>query len=193
MLEVEDLTCLRKDRALFSELSFSVRKGEILQVVGPNGSGKTTLIRTLVGLYTNFRGEINWNLSAPPLFMGHRRGINDQMTVRENVEWLVSLNDQVFKPSQFTDVMKNLGLAESESVLCSDLSFGQKKKVSIAPFLLSDNLCWLMDEPFSGLDKNGVTLLGKLFGDRMVEGGVIIFSSHQPVSIGGPLRSVVLS
>ena len=60
MLDISNLTCSRGDHLLFSDLSFSLSIGELLQVQGVNGSGKTSLLRTLCGLMTPTAGEIRW-------------------------------------------------------------------------------------------------------------------------------------
>ncbi len=60
MLEAKSLSCVRDERILFSELSFSVQPGDIIQVEGPNGAGKTSLLRILAGLARPDGGEVCW-------------------------------------------------------------------------------------------------------------------------------------
>lgn len=60
MLEAKSLSCVRDERILFSELSFSVHPGDIIQVEGPNGAGKTSLLRILAGLARPDGGEVCW-------------------------------------------------------------------------------------------------------------------------------------
>ena len=61
MLEVNNLNCFRSNESILSDLSFSLDKGEVLEIIGTNGSGKTTLLRTLLGLIKESQGEIKWN------------------------------------------------------------------------------------------------------------------------------------
>ena len=60
MLEVAKLSCVREDNILFSDLSFTVSSGEIVQIEGPNGVGKTSLLRLLAGLSSPADGHISW-------------------------------------------------------------------------------------------------------------------------------------
>ena len=192
MLRVKDLICFRGDRALFEAVSFSLNIGDILQVCGPNGSGKTTLMRTLVGLYKNYTGCFDWDLPSPPLYLGHRPGINENLTPRENIKWVFELNNQHIKSADIEEAIRQVGLAESAHICCSDLSFGQKKRVALAPFCLGKNSLWIMDEPFSGIDGVGITLIEELFRKRSLWGGSIIFSSHQAIPSGLAVKKLEL-
>ena len=71
MLQASGLRCERDRRQLFSDLAVQLSPGEMLQVKGKNGSGKTTLLKILVGLFTDFEGDISWDLERPPLYLGH--------------------------------------------------------------------------------------------------------------------------
>ena len=177
---------------MFEAVSFSLNNGDILQVCGPNGSGKTTLMRTLVGLYKNYTGCFDWDLPSPPLYLGHRPGINENLTPRENIKWVFELNNQHIKAADIDDTIRQVGLAESADICCSDLSFGQKKRVAIAPFCLGKNSLWIMDEPFSGIDGVGITLIEELFRKRSLGGGSIIFSSHQVIPSGLAVKKLEL-
>ncbi len=192
MLRVKDLTCFRRDRALFEAVSFSLNTGDILQVCGSNGSGKTTLMRTLVGLYKNYTGCFDWDLPNPPLYLGHRPGINENLTPLENIKWVFELNNQHIETADMDEAIRQVGLAENAYTCCSDLSFGQKKRVALAPFCVGKNSLWIMDEPFSGIDGIGVTLIEKLFRKRSLWGGSIIFSSHQAIPSGLAVKKLEL-
>ena len=60
LLKAENLSCERDDRLLFSNLSFEIKSGEVLQLEGPNGAGKTTLLRILSGLFPSYDGNVFW-------------------------------------------------------------------------------------------------------------------------------------
>ena len=59
-LKVEDLSCVRSEKAIFEKLNFEVFPGQNIEIIGSNGSGKTTLLRTLIGLIRPEKGSINW-------------------------------------------------------------------------------------------------------------------------------------
>lgn len=192
MLQVKALSCTRDQRRLFSSLSFSVAGGQLLQIVGANGSGKSTLLRCLVGLYSGYEGEIDWSLEEAPLYLGHRSGVKDSLTVLENLRWLTSLRNLTLTDDEVQETLKLLRLQGYDDVVCGRLSEGQRKRVVLAQFLLCPNRCWVMDEPLSAIDDRGLELLTDRMGDHLEGGGAIILSSHQPVPIDRPVSSVTL-
>jgi len=192
MLQVKELSCTRDQRPLFSSLSFAVAPGELLQVVGANGSGKSTLLRCLVGLYTGFEGEIDWQLEEAPLYLGHRPGVKASLTVLENVTWLAGLRGLSLNPGDIRQALTSLRLDGYDDVSCNRLSEGQRKRVALAQFLLCPNYCWVMDEPLSAIDDKGLEFLTGRMSEHLDQGGAIILSSHQPVPIDRPVHSVTL-
>ena len=95
MLDATNLTCIRDERVLFSDLSFAVNHGDIVQIEGPNGAGKTSLLRLLAGLSSAERGEVRWQgepLSRQRaqwhrdlLFLGHHPGVKTVLSPLENL------------------------------------------------------------------------------------------------------------
>lgn len=192
LLTVDKVSCTRDQRALFSGLSFSVSSGELLQVMGANGSGKSTLLRCLVGLYTGFEGAIVWDVEEPPLYLGHRAGVKGALTVLENIQWLAALRNTQLDPGALQQTLSALRLAGYDDVPCSRLSEGQRKRVVLAQFLLCPNRCWVMDEPLSAIDDKGLEFLTLRMSEHLDGGGAIILSSHQPVPVDRPVKSVQL-
>ncbi len=193
MLQVQALSCERADRSLFTDLTFQVVPGQLLQIVGSNGSGKSTLLRCLVGLYSAYQGEILWTLEAPPLYAGHRPGVKDHLTVSENIRWTCALRGATPTPVALEQALDTLALSGYGSIYCGNLSEGQRKRVGLAQFLLLDNPCWIMDEPFSAIDGTGLGLLRQKLEAHLDTGGAVILSSHQAVEIDHPITSLALS
>ena len=190
VLAVTGLSCERDGRALFADLSFSLDKGGLLQVTGGNGSGKSTLLRILMGLFSDYDGDISWEVEMPPLYLGHRHGIKLALTVAENLNWQCRLLGG--DASQVAAVVAQLGLAGYEDLPCSQLSEGQRKRVGLGRFLLVHNPCWVMDEPFSAIDAAGMGFLSGCLESHLDAGGAAIFTSHQPVPVDRPVMSVAL-
>ena len=190
MLQVSSLTCVRDRRRLFSAVSFSLSAGELLQVVGGNGTGKSTLLRILVGLFTDFEGEVSWDLNQAPLYLGHRPGVKTGLTVLENLRWPVVLRGG--DAGRIEEALGALGLSGFEDTPASQLSEGQRKRVGLAQFLLVDNPCWIMDEPFSAIDAEGLGFLRSCMEKHVDAGGAVLFSSHQDMGVDRPLRTVAL-
>ena len=192
MLQVENAGCERDGRQLFEDLSFSLATGELLQIVGGNGSGKSTLLRVLLGLYTDCQGDINWSVDEAPLYLGHRLGIKQSLTVIENLRWFGVLREVPVSQDRIDEAVYKLGLTGFEDSLCAHLSEGQRKRVALGQFLIMDNPCWVMDEPFSAIDADGLSFLMAILQEHLDVNGGIIISTHQPITIDRPINTLAL-
>lgn len=188
MLQVQDLYCERQRRILFEGLSFSVHSGELLQIRGSNGSGKTTLLKILTGLYEDYTGEVDWDLDSWPLFVSHKPGVKDQLTAQENLQWLVSLHQSGVEGSQVGQALRSVGLAGYEDVLCGAMSEGQRKRVNLARLFFIKSQAWILDEPLSAIDLEGVSLLQERIGSHLDDGGMVIVTSHQSLDVEHEVR-----
>lgn len=192
MLEAVDLECVRGDRPLFSHLSFSLKPGELLHVTGVNGSGKTTLLRTLCGLTRAQTGEIRWHgntinklgddYRAQIAYVGHANGIQGDLTPAENLNVASNLNGSA-DGSHITTTLERLGLAAYHHFPSKILSQGQKRRLALARLLVEHKPLWILDEPLSGLDVDSVFLLTTIFTEHLAQGGLIVITSHQDVSV----------
>ncbi len=195
MLDIIKLTCVRGDKQLFSELSFSVASGTLLFVHGPNGSGKTTLLRTLCGLTLQEDGEIRWNnedvksLREDYLrhvsYFGHVNGLKDELTGLENLRVATRLAGVKVSDEGISDVLARLGVEVCQDLPTKVLSQGQKKRTALARFLLLKTKLWILDEPFTALDAGAVDLLQVIIGEHIKSGGIVILTTHQEVALEG--------
>lgn len=193
MLQVSALGCERDRRQLFADVSFSLAPSELLQVLGANGSGKSTLLRILTGVYTDYTGEVTWDMTRPPVYLGHRPGVKAQLTVMENLRWMLAMRQVTCDPSDIESAMHDLALTGYEDTLCAQLSEGQRKRVALARFYLCDDPCWIMDEPFSAIDQTGLASLKLALNRHTSRGGAVIFSTHQVIDFNQPIRTLELS
>ena len=193
VLNVNRLSCERGQRLLFSNLSFQLRAGELLQIRGVNGAGKTTLLRILCGLYSEFEGEVDWSVESYPLYLGHKPGVKDLLTTSENIIWLCGLHKVSVGRDKINEVLSMVGLRGYEDVACGNLSEGQRKRVNLARFYLLDNPVWLLDEPLSAIDMEGVVRFEAMMGEHVKSGGAIVFTSHQSIDVGAEVKFLDLS
>lgn len=192
VLELVDLSCERDDRLLFSGLSQSVQGGDILQVQGPNGSGKTTLLRVLTGISTDYEGLLKWrgeNLSEQSfdyrsnlLYIGHLPAVKRSLTPEENLDWYCGMNSGRGR-SEISKALAEVGLAGYEDVPSFRLSAGQLRRVALARLYLSTAQVWILDEPFTAIDYQGVGKLRELFSRHAQAGGILILTTHQDLGI----------
>jgi len=203
-LDVKNLQCIRGDRELFSELSFSLEKNQLMVLEGQNGSGKTTLLRTLCGLYTADEGEILWQGESIKkqdevyrnelLYLGHLNAIKPDLTVLENLRFNTLLAGDLRGDDELVQALDTIGLFAFEDFPASQLSQGQKRRVALARLLVSKATLWILDEPFVALDVVAVDLLQSIIAKHVDMGGMVILTTHQEVPLTtGKIKRLSLS
>ncbi|WON75726.1 cytochrome c biogenesis heme-transporting ATPase CcmA [Serratia sp. UGAL515B_01] len=188
MLQAKNLRCVRDDHILFDGLSFVVNQGDIIQVEGQNGSGKTSLLRIIAGLAQPDSGEVLWQgentrghrekFQLDLLFLGHQPGIKSMLTPFENLQFYQA----VCQPPNVKAIwlaLEQVGLVGYEDVPVAQLSAGQQRRVALARLWLSKSLLWLLDEPLTAIDKQGVVELTALFQRHAQQGGMVLLTTHQ--------------
>ncbi len=194
LLAAKALFCERDERVLFADLDFTVSRGEVLQVEGPNGSGKTTLLKIISGLNRHFEGELYWQgdplasvrdefLSAM-LYFGHLPGVKAVLNPIENLRWYAALHPAMSVDDEsIMAALEKVGLYGFEDVACHALSAGQNRRVSLARLHLSQADLWILDEPFTAIDKAGVKAQEQLIESHAANGGAVILTTHHELSI----------
>ncbi len=194
-LHIKSISCTRGYRDLFSDLDFQLCPGQVLRVEGKNGSGKTSLLRIMAGLAQPLVGEVLWQgrkihhaesgYLENLLFLGHRAGIKYELTPVENLCMAKSLhgNKASSGPDDIEDALSKVGLYGFEDIPCGQLSAGQKRRVALAQLFLSRAKCWILDEPYTSLDVAAVAMLENLFAEHISDGGMLVITSHQPVTL----------
>ena len=199
-LTANDLTLFRGERCLFEGLSFALNPGELLLLEGRNGSGKTSLMRVIAGLLELESGDIYWNgvpvrrqrqeFHGVLVWMAHRVGFKADLTLVENLQFEACLRAQ--SAADFDEVLRRLDINRLKSLLLRSLSAGQQRRVALARMLLSRAPLWLMDEPFTNLDREGRALVMTLTAEHLDQGGMCIMAAHQDVEIDATVHKVVL-
>ncbi len=200
-LSANKVSCERDDRILFEDLSLSVKKGDLIQLVGPNGAGKTTLLRLMAGLNQDFDGEVRWydeniqncfhDYARQRLYIGHLSAIKKVLTPLENLRWFVSSWPEV-KEDDLWQALDEVTLAGYEDVPCQQLSAGQQRRVALARLLVTPTPLWILDEPFTALDKAGVDWLEAQLARHVESGGSVLITSHHALSDIPALRKIEL-
>lgn len=202
MLKVQSLECVRDDRLLFSDLSFSVAKSEVLQIEGSNGCGKTSLLRIICGLRLPESGQISWcgeSISANRedyytnmVYIGHLPCIKADLTVAENVRSLLDTRSLAVDDATLDKALAKVGLAGYDDVAGKALSSGQKRRILLAFVELSEATLWILDEPLTALDVEGVALMESMILEHQQSGGSVIFTTHHGMQLECNMRSVKL-
>jgi heme exporter protein A len=189
VLEVNGLSCIRDDRVLFEGLNFSLKTGQVLLLEGKNGSGKTSLLRIICGFREQDEGEIYWcNLAvkdsdyyAQMAYVGHLDGVKKELTVIENLKMSLALS-QVGRYT-IEQALEKVTLAGYDNSLVQSLSAGQKRRLSLARLLMTKKSLWVLDEPFTSIDKEGIRLIESLMHEHIAQGGMIILTSHHDLNL----------
>lgn len=193
MLEASGLECIRGDRRLFSDLSFALNAGELLQVRGPNGSGKTSLLRMLCGLVAPVEGQIRWKGSPIKelgedfyreiTYLGHLSAVKDELTAEENLRIASALDGIEIERKEAYAALNKLGLRGRETLPAKVLSAGQRRRVSLARLLVAGSALWVLDEPLTALDRSAVELVREMLVNHLAKGGVAVLTTHQDLDL----------
>ena len=202
MLEIQTLECVRDDRLLFSDLSFAVADAEVLQIEGPNGSGKTSLLRIICGLRLPEAGQVMWqgesisanreDYYANMVYIGHLPCIKADLTVMENVRSLLDTRSLTLSNVVIEAALAKVGLASYEDVQGKALSSGQRRRILLAFIELAQAKLWILDEPLTALDVQGVDLMESMILEHREAGGSVVFTTHHGMQLDCEMRSVQL-
>ena len=194
MLEARKLECTRGERRLFTDLSFTLSRGQLLRVAGANGSGKTSLLRILCGLVAPSAGDVLWSghpirsereeYSRNLVFVGHLNALKDDLTALENLQVAAALAGMSPERARVLAGLERFGVAHCAELPAKVLSQGQRRRVALAKLALSPQLpLWILDEPFSALDVGAVMELERLLAAHLASGGMVVLTTHQEVQV----------
>ena len=188
ILKVKNLNCRRSGEVVLQGLNFEVEAGKNVEIIGSNGSGKTTILRLLLGFINDYDGDIYWNDSEMPsklqekdihcFYQGHQVGIKPLLTVYENLKFSSSGFNS--SEEEITSVANKVGIKTFLNRQSASLSAGQKRRIAIGRWLLKDFNLYLIDEPFTTLDDEGVELVKGVVTELNNRGASFLITGHRP-------------
>jgi ABC-2 type transport system ATP-binding protein len=198
LLTVEGITKYFNRRRVLDDVRFSVRRGEVLGLIGPNGSGKTTLFECLAGLMPANAGTIK---SGDKILTSSQRKttlfyLPDGITpwAEQSVAWVLSFFRKVYGRStaDASALVEPLRLEQLMKARLGSLSKGERKRVLVALGLLTPHPLLMLDEPFDGLDLRQTRDAMSLLKAHAASGRTLMLSIHQLIDAGRVCDRLVL-
>jgi ABC-2 type transport system ATP-binding protein len=185
LLQVTDLTKRYGRLTALGGVSFSVRQGEVLGLIGPNGSGKTTLFECLAGVLPTDAGAVLRD--GRPLTPAERSAILFYLPdaiapwPAQPVGWALDFTQGFFggRGARRDEIVRRLDLAPLLDSAIGTLSKGQRKRALLAIGLLMPHPVLLLDEPFDGLDLRQSRDVARVLRDEVLTGRTLFLSIHQ--------------
>lgn len=190
-LQTRNLSCSRNDRLLFDDLNLEVGRGQMLLVEGANGSGKTSLLRILTGFRLPDEGDVLW--AGQPIsklggdyyeqvnYVGHHDGNKLELSCLENLRLAQAMG--VPANIDLDDVLEQVNLYAYGETEVGSLSAGQRRRLALARLIATESTLWILDEPFTSLDRDSISLFETLFIRQLDSGGIVVMTSHHPFSL----------
>ena len=183
MLTLSGISKAYGGQVLFAEAALQVNRQDRIGLVGPNGAGKTTLFRTLAGILRPYEGEVY--IGGEPVdrqssrdrlhYLTHMDGLPDGLPVREALEFFARAEGA--QARDVDRVLDQLEIRELSAKFPSQLSAGQRKRVSIARVFLRERSIYLLDEPTASLDPKVAREIRELIL-KLSREKIVLYSSH---------------
>lgn len=188
ILSVEKLGKSFKDKQILKDISFEVKKGEIMAILGPNGAGKSTTIRNIMGIMYPDEGKIkfhNRNGNEIPRdkigYLPEERGLYKNVKIMDVLLFFAELKNYPLKKARERALkyLRKFDLEGKEKASIEELSKGMGQKVQFIASIIHEPELLILDEPFSGLDPVSQELFKKEIRELAKNGTAILLSSHQ--------------
>lgn len=185
MIQLTNLTKKFADKTAVNNVGFQIYPGVITGFLGPNGAGKTTTMRMILGLAVPSAGHVTvdgksyTSLDAPLEKIGamlDTSAIDPRLTPVQHLEILAAAAG--INKGKAEELLDFVGLQEVADKKISSFSFGMRQRVGIAAALLGNPETIMMDEPFNGLDVEGIHWLRTLLRNLAKQGKAVLISSH---------------
>lgn len=191
IVKVHEISKFFGEDQVLKEVSRDFTEGKVYGIVGNNGSGKTVLFKCICGFMKPDKGYIEVNhkrigretdfpedmgiIIETPGFLPHNTGFR-------NLQILASLRGKIGR-ADIINILEKVGLDPYMKKPVGKYSLGMRQRLGIAQAIMEDPKVLILDEPFNGLDKNGVSHIRNIILDLKKQGKTIFLASHNPEDI----------
>ena len=186
-LEIKNVSKRYGDQQALIDVSFSLKKGDIVGFLGPNGAGKTTLMKIITSILKQDSGVITingYNTQTDKIstkrqigYLAENNPLYKDMLVTEYLDFIASLYKIDNKKDKVKEIINKTGLSGEIKKRIEELSKGYKQRVGIAAALVHDPNVLILDEPTTGLDPNQLVEIRKLIQEIGKE-KIVLLSTH---------------
>jgi len=200
MLVTEHASKSYGDLVALSPLDLSIRRGELVALIGHNGSGKSTFLKMAAGTLELTDGSIEIDgapagsspARAATSFIPDDPVLYDDLSVREHLEYIAALHGVDASAEELDDVIDRLGLLHRADDLPARFSRGLRQRTSLAIGVVRPFDLLLVDEPFVGLDATGKATLLELLDQFHGEGRTVVVATHDAEFVDRVGRCIAL-
>lgn len=181
-----------RKRPIIRDVSMTLRRGEVVALLGPNGSGKTTCFYSIAGLISVDGGEVvvdGRNVTALPMYRRARLGIGylpqevsifRGLSVEDNILAILEITepDHIKRHERLDELLSNFSITHLRRAPALSLSGGERRRCEIARCLAADPKYVLLDEPFAGVDPIAVGDIRTLVSHLSDRGIGVLITDH---------------
>jgi len=184
---ISNLTKQYGEQKAVNDISFEVKKGEVLGFLGPNGAGKTTTMKIITCFIPQTEGTVNvcgYDVAKDPMEVRRRVGylpehnpLYKDMYIKEYLQFIAKVHSLPNAKARIAEMIEMTGLGVEQKKQIGQLSKGYRQRVGLAQAMLHDPEVLILDEPTSGLDPNQLVEIRSLIKQFGAE-KTVIFSTH---------------
>ena len=176
--------------AVLKNCDLALESGQLLCLLGSNGAGKTTLLRVVSGLLSAEKGDLlvdgeEWSLKSAEwrrkcALVAHKTFLYQNLSGLENLRFFSRLYQREYPDAELRSRLGDAGLTRAADKQVRTYSRGMQQRLTIARAMLSEPELLILDEPFTGLDKDGSAWLLRVLAELKENGAMVLMTSHDP-------------
>lgn len=183
MLQINEVSFSYKNKRIFSNLDFSVEKGDKIAVLGHNGAGKTTLLKIIAGLIKIEKGTVTRNFNVANMaYMNEELGLYPFLSGKDNLKMILLRHNISLDNTKIKKLTEIYQLQNDINIIVNNYSTGMKRKLSLLGVLLTNPELFLLDEPFTGIDPVSLDLMIKQINETSNNNNACIIVNHDLAS-----------